>query len=113
MIKQSLALALFLVGSAILPATSYAGVGLSVNIGGPRVVVQVPPPPPQAEVIPPPPPPPPCPGYEWTPGFWSWNGVDYVWTSGSYVLQQPGQHWVPAHYDQNGPSYIFVPGHWE
>jgi hypothetical protein len=42
-------------------------------------------------------PPPPAPGYVWQPGYWSWNGVQYVWVPGAYVVA-PFVHavWMPG-----------------
>ena len=45
------------------------------------VVVGVAPPAPVVEPVPAPP----GPGYVWQPGYWSWNGVQYVWVPGTYV----------------------------
>jgi YXWGXW repeat-containing protein len=56
------------------------------------VVVGFAPPAPVVEVVPTPP----APGYVWQPGYWSWNGVEYVWVPGAYVVA-PYVHavWVP------------------
>jgi len=65
------------------------------------VVVGFAPPAPIAEVVPPPP----APGYIWQPGYWSWNGVQYVWVPGAYFVaptetrrgsQEPGSGMAPA-----------------
>src|SRR5260221_4199961 len=57
-------------------------------VGGPTMA----PPPPPAEAIPPPP------GPRWVrqPGFWAWNGYQYVWAPGHYV-RPPHRHaiWMP------------------
>ena len=54
-------------------------------------------------------------GYEWTPGYYRWDGRyrRHVWVAGYYVRARPGHHWVPAHWQQ-GPrgGWHFAPGHW-
>lgn len=73
------------------------------------VVVGFAPPAPVVEVVPAPP----APGYVWQPGYWSWNGVQYVWVPGAYVVaptlapcgsQEPGSGMAPAG--------MWVAGHW-
>ena len=60
--------------------------GLSANVS---FSVALSPPAPVVETIPPPP----VPGSVWTPGYWSWNGVEYVWVPGSL---RPGGRWFEA-----------------
>src|SRR5689334_18057447 len=50
---------------------------------GTTVEAPVPPPAPMAEVVPVAP----GPEYAWTPGFWSWNGVTWVWVRGAWVVR--------------------------
>src|SRR5271154_5253566 len=58
----------------------------------------------QAEEPPPPmpvydQPPIPEPGYLWTPGYWSYNGVDYYWAPGTWIEPpQPGVLWTPGYW---------------
>jgi hypothetical protein len=65
-----------LVFAALLILAPVAG---SARIG---VVVGLAPPVPVVEPVPPPP----APGYVWQPGYWSWNGVQYVWVPGAMSL---------------------------
>jgi hypothetical protein len=59
-------------------------------------------------------PPPPAPGYVWQPGYWSWNGVQYVWVPGTYaVAPYPRAVWVPPHWAPRGNGWIWVNGHWQ
>lgn len=45
----------------------------------------------------------PSPGYVWIPGYWDWNGSDYVWMSGKWMeLPTPQATWVPGHWEQTG-----------
>ena len=89
--------------------------GLAVAGAGP-VLAQPPPsyppvPPPRYEQVPPPP------GgrYVWEPGHWHWNGVQYVWVGGHYVVRRPHYgRYVPGHW-QWAPRegrYVWRPAHW-
>ena len=84
----------------LVAASSIARVG---------VVVGFAPPAPIAEVVPPPP----APGYIWQPGYWSWNGVQYVWVPGGYVVA-PYVHaaWVPGAWVRHRPGWVWIAGHW-
>ncbi|MGA2087392.1 MAG: hypothetical protein ABSG66_00595 [Stellaceae bacterium] len=75
-----------------------------------QVYVNIAPPAPQVEVVPPPPPGQPM---EWRPGFWRWNGNQYVWVRGRYVHPpRMGAHWVPGHWAQGPRGWVWVRGHW-
>lgn len=66
-------------------------------------------PPLQQEVVPPPP----GTRYVWRPGHWHWNGVQYVWVRGQYVIRQVGWgEWVPGHWAMRPGGYVWVPAHW-
>jgi WXXGXW repeat (2 copies) len=73
------------------------------------VVVGFAPPAPVVEVVPPPP----APGYFWQPGYWSWNGVQYVWVPGAYVVA-PYVHavWAPGAWVRHGHGWVWRAGHW-
>jgi hypothetical protein len=79
------------------PAPSYYGVAVAVA-----------PPPPQVVDVPPP-----QAGFTWSPGYWNWNGQQYVWVGGSWVAQRPGYRWVSAHWVGINGGWRFVRGHWE
>ena len=96
---------------AILPlfcaaALTLAAVPSSARVG---VVVGFAPPAPVVEAVPAPP----APGYVWQPGYWSWNGVQYVWVPGVYVVP-PYAHavWVPGSWVRHGGGWVWGPGHW-
>jgi hypothetical protein len=87
---------------------------LAIGVGS--AVAQPPPPagapPPQYEAVPPPP----GERYVWEPGHWHWNGVQYVWFRGHYVIRQAGYgHYVPGHWGWRPGlgRYVWVPAHWE
>src|SRR5579863_7986541 len=56
-----------------------------------------------------------CPtdGYIWTPGYWAWDGYDYYWVPGTWVLApETGFFWTPAWWGWGGRGYLFHPGYW-
>jgi len=86
---------------------------LAVTLGVAACVVApanpYPPPPPlQAEVVPPAPV-----GRYWEPGHWQWNGAQYVWVPGRYIVRAAGvTHWEHGHWENRGGAWVWVPGHW-
>jgi hypothetical protein len=84
-------------------------VGLSMAQAA-QIYVTVAPPAPQVEVMPPPPPGQPM---EWRPGYWRWNGAQYVWIPGHYMHPpRMGAHWVPGHWAQSPQGWVWMRGHW-
>ena len=76
---------------------------------GARFVVRIGPPPIVVET----PGPPPAPAYVWTPGYYVWNGVAYVWVPGRWVpAPWPGARWVPPHWVHRHGGWVFIEGHW-
>lgn len=70
------------------------------------------PPPPRVETIPAPPTAPQA--MYWQPGHWMWDGANWRWTQGQYVVRPSSQAiWEPGHWMQR-PSggYVWVDGHW-
>ncbi len=103
-ILRSLALA-FVMGvgfSSVLSFAAYAQLVVDFR-------VDVPPPPlPIYEQ-----PPIPEPSYMWTPGYWSWDGYDYFWVPGTWVLApQPGLLWTPGYWGWRDGAYVFYEGYW-
>jgi hypothetical protein len=79
---------------------------LSANVS---FSVALSPPAPVVETIPPPP----APGTVWTPGYWSWNGVEYVWVPGQYVVAPfPGAVWIGGRWVARGHHWTWVDGRW-
>lgn len=69
-------------------------------------------------VVTPPPPPPPReevvvvrPGYVWAPGYWNWDGFQYVWIGGDWrpLRYRPGPwrgpYWHGPHWHDHGPYW--------
>jgi hypothetical protein len=52
------------------------------------------------------------PGYVWAPGYWRWNGRQYVWIGGRYIVVRAGQAWVHPYWEQRGPRWFYHEGYW-
>ena len=84
----------------VVPASSYAGVFISVGFAPPPLVVYEQPP---------------CPedGYLWTPGYWAYGDDGYYWVPGAWVpAPQPGYLWTPPYWGFEGGHYRFFEGYW-
>ena len=84
----------------VVPASSFAGVFISVGIAPPVLPVYVQPP---------------CPteGYMWTPGYWGYADAGYYWVPGAWVpAPQPGYLWTPPYWGWEGGVYLFHEGYW-
>jgi hypothetical protein len=85
---------------SIVPASSFAGVFVSINIAPPVLPVYTQP-------I--------CPGdgYLWTPGYWAYGDAGYFWVPGTWVLApQPGFLWTPGYWGFAGGLYAWHGGYW-
>jgi WXXGXW repeat (2 copies) len=84
----------------LIPASSFAGVLISVNIAPPALPIYTQPL---------------CPGegYIWTPGYWAWGSEGYYWVPGVWV-QPPttGVLWTPGYWGWTNGAYIFHAGYW-
>jgi hypothetical protein len=84
----------------LVPAASFAGVFISVNIAPPVLPVY-------SQPL--------CPGdgYLWTPGYWAYGPDGYYWVPGVWV-QPPtvGYLWTPGYWGWGGSAYIFHAGYW-
>src|SRR5438876_2872065 len=81
-------------------ASSFAQVGISINIAPPvlPVIEQ-----------------PPCPveGYIWTPGYWAWGPGGYYLVPGVWVAPPAvGLLWTPPWWGWNNGVYAFNEGYW-
>jgi WXXGXW repeat (2 copies) len=84
----------------IVPASSFAGVFLSITIAPPVLPVY-------AQPI--------CPGdgYLWTPGYWAYGPAGYFWVPGTWVLApRPGLLWTPGYWGFAGGIYAWHAGYW-
>ena len=83
-----------------IPATSFAGVSISVTIAPPVLPVYTQPP---------------CPadGYIWTPGYWAYGPDGYYWVPGTWVMApQPGLLWTPGYWAWGEGVYVWHAGYW-
>jgi hypothetical protein len=87
-------------GMLALCSASFAQFGVVVSFGPPELPVY------DQPVCP-------ADGYIWTPGYWAWDGYDYYWVPGTWVLApQPGYFWTPAWWGWGGSGFIFHEGYW-
>lgn len=87
-----------------VPQQAHAGVfiGVGVSVGFPPPLLPV-----YAQ------PPIPAPGYIWTPGYWAWNGDEYYWVPGTWILPPYyGALWTPGYWGWTGGLYVFHGGYW-
>ncbi len=100
--KRNLLLCVLIAAGVLLaPVAGQADSRVSIGIAiGP-------PPPPAVVVVPAP-----APGYVWAPGYWGWNGYQYVWVEGRWLAPRPGFVWVPDRWERRGPNWHHVHGHW-
>src|SRR5580698_4461015 len=90
-------LALFV---SLIPASSYAGVFISVGFAPPVLPVYVQPPCPE-------------PGWMWTPGYWAYGEDGYYWVPGTWVPSPyVGALWTPGYWGWGSGLYVWHPGYW-
>ncbi len=81
---------------SIVPASSFAGVFVSITIAPPVLPVY-------AQPV--------CPGdgYLWTPGYWAYGEAGYFWVPGTWVLApRPGFLWTPGYWGFGGGLYALA-----
>jgi YXWGXW repeat-containing protein len=84
----------------VIPASSFAGVFISVAVAPPVLPVYAQPP---------------CPGdgYIWTPGYWAYGPDGYYWVPGTWVLPPTvGVLWTPGFWGWNEGVYVWHAGYW-
>jgi hypothetical protein len=92
-------LVLALLLSAI-PASSFAGVFISVNFAPPVLPVY------EQPLCP-------GPGLMWVPGYWAYGEDGYYWVPGAWVpAPYVGALWTPGYWGWSGGLFIFHPGYW-
>ena len=85
---------------SLIPASSYAGVLISVGFAPPVLPVYEQPPCPQ-------------PGWMWTPGYWAYGDDGYYWVPGAWVPSPyVGALWTPPYWGWSGGLYVFHGGYW-
>jgi hypothetical protein len=97
---RSMRLVLLAFVISLIPASSYAGVFISVNFGPPVMPVYVQP------ICP-------APNLMWTPGYWAYGPEGYYWVPGAWVpAPYIGALWTPGYWGWGGGLYVFHPGYW-
>ena len=85
---------------SLIPATSHAGVFISVGFAPPPLVVYEQPPCPEA-------------GWMWQPGYWAYGDDGYYWVPGTWVpAPYEGALWTPGYWGFGGGMYVWHPGYW-
>jgi WXXGXW repeat (2 copies) len=85
---------------SMVPASSYAGVFISVGFAPPALPVYEQPPCPQ-------------PGLMWTPGYWSYGPDGYYWVPGAWApAPYEGALWTPGYWGYSSNVYVWHPGYW-
>jgi hypothetical protein len=85
---------------SLVPASSFAGVLISVGFAPPVLPVYEQPPCPE-------------PGWMWTPGYWAYGDDGYYWVPGAWVPSPyEGALWTPPYWGWSGGLYVFHPGYW-
>jgi hypothetical protein len=85
---------------SLIPASSFAGVFISVGFAPPVL--------PEYDQ-------PPCPeeGLMWTPGYWAYGEEGYYWVPGTWVpAPYEGALWTPPYWGWQSGLYMFHPGYW-
>ena len=94
---RSMRLMLLALLAAVIPASSYAGVLISVGFAPPVLPVYVQPPCPE-------------PGWMWTPGYWAYGDDGYYWVPGTWVpAPYEGALWTPGYWGWGGGLYVWHP----
>jgi hypothetical protein len=84
----------------LVPASSNAGVFISVNFGPPVLPVYEVPVCPQPNLI-------------WTPGYWAYGSDGYFWVPGAWVPAPfVGGLWTPGYWGWSNSLYVYNPGYW-
>jgi hypothetical protein len=85
---------------ALIPASSFSGVFISVGFAPPILPVYEQPPCPEQ-------------GLMWAPGYWAYGGDGYYWVPGTWVpAPYEGALWTPPYWGWEGGLYMFHPGYW-
>lgn len=85
---------------SLAPASSFAGIFVSVSFGPPVLPVYVQPPCPAPDLI-------------WTPGYWAYGEMGYYWVPGAWVPAPfVGGLWTPGYWGWRNGLYVYNAGYW-
>ncbi|MGD1009540.1 MAG: YXWGXW repeat-containing protein [Candidatus Aminicenantales bacterium] len=93
---------LLIVALVFLSTASFAQISVGIRVG-----LAPPPLPDYAQPM--------CPGdgYIWTPGYWAWDGAEYYWVQGTWVMApELGYLWTPGYWGWDGEGFLFNEGYW-
>jgi hypothetical protein len=97
---RTLRWALLALAFSVIPASSFAGVFISVGFAPPVLPVYDQPPCPE-------------PGWMWTPGYWAYGPDGYFWVPGTWVpAPYEGALWTPGYWGWGSGAYVWYPGYW-
>ena len=97
---RSVRLMLVALALCVIPASSYAGVFISVGFAPPVLPVY------EQPICP-------EPGLMWTPGYWAYGDDGYYWVPGAWVpAPYEGALWTPGYWGWGGGLYAWHPGYW-
>ena len=97
---RSLRVLLLAMAVSVIPATSFAGVFISVGFAPPVLPVYEQPPCPEE-------------GWIWTPGYWAYGDDGYYWVPGTWVPAPfEGALWTPPWWGWDDGLYVYHPGYW-
>lgn len=52
-------------------------------------------------------------GYEWSPGYWNWNGKTHRWTKGHWERTRKGHYYQRAEWQQTSDGWRLRRGGWQ
>ena len=85
---------------SVIPASSFAGVFISVGFAPPVLPVYEQPPCPEE-------------GLMWSPGYWAYGDDGYYWVPGAWVpAPYEGALWTPPYWGWSDGLYVFHSGYW-
>jgi len=85
---------------SLIPASSFAGVFISVNFAPPPLPVY------EQPLCP-------APNLMWMPGYWAYGDDGYYWVPGAWVPSPyVGALWTPGYWGWSGGLFVFHEGYW-
>jgi hypothetical protein len=53
-------------------------------------------------------------GMAWVPGYWVWNGSEFLWDAGRWMPIPAGATtWVPGRWESRTDGYAWIAGRWK
>jgi len=70
--------------------------------------INIAPPAPRVDVVPAP-----REGFIYEPGYWGYDGRQYVWVDGQFIARREGHTYTPHVFERRGEHWMFRGGHWD